>query len=149
MAQEVQTTKTGFALCPSSPDAIIALEAHKKAISDFGGRQVESNSHWVPYRVTNVPRSVGRIAADNTYSLVPVNFQAIIQAVTESIGHSPVSVTETSSSVTNPYHPYTSWFVNFPEGTPTTLHCHLQLFGVGAAARSLPQKTTVIQCSRC
>jgi hypothetical protein len=79
LLKEVQTTKTGFALYPSSPDALIALEAHKKAISDFfGGCQVERNSHWVPDRVTNIPRSVGRIAADNTYSLVPVDSQSII-----------------------------------------------------------------------
>ncbi|EED20794.1 conserved hypothetical protein [Talaromyces stipitatus ATCC 10500] len=33
--KEVQATKTGFALCPSSPEALLALEAQKETISAF------------------------------------------------------------------------------------------------------------------
>ncbi|EED14495.1 conserved hypothetical protein [Talaromyces stipitatus ATCC 10500] len=33
--KEVQATKTGFALCPSSPEVLLALEAQKEIISTF------------------------------------------------------------------------------------------------------------------
>ncbi|EED15555.1 hypothetical protein TSTA_049930 [Talaromyces stipitatus ATCC 10500] len=33
--KEVQATKTGFALCPLSPEALLALEAQKEIISAF------------------------------------------------------------------------------------------------------------------
>ncbi|EED20791.1 hypothetical protein TSTA_039850 [Talaromyces stipitatus ATCC 10500] len=58
--KEVQTTKTGFALCPSSPEAFLALEAQKEIISAFFVNcQIERSSRWVSYRVTNVPRKIG------------------------------------------------------------------------------------------
>jgi hypothetical protein len=59
--KEVQPTKTGFALCPSSPEAIETLEAQKQSILDlFGECHVERSSHWVSFRVTNVPRLIGQ-----------------------------------------------------------------------------------------
>ncbi|EED14677.1 conserved hypothetical protein [Talaromyces stipitatus ATCC 10500] len=69
--KEVQTTKTGFALCPSSPEALLALEAQKEIISAFFVNcQIERSSRWVSYRVTNVPRKIGQIL-NGQYSLIP------------------------------------------------------------------------------
>jgi hypothetical protein len=77
--KEVQPTKTGFALCPSSLDALTALEAQKITISDFfRGCQVEKGSCWVSYRVTNAPRTIGQLNTDNNnYSLVPITSYTI------------------------------------------------------------------------
>lgn len=149
--KEVQSTKTGFALCPSSPEAIVTLEAQKESILDFfGDCHVERGSHWVSYRVTNVPRLIGQISHTGEYTLVPVDLKAMACAVSESIGLAPISVSETAFSSTNPNLASSSWFVNFPEGTSTTvLPRQLRLFGTIATARLLARKTTVIQCNRC
>ncbi|EED22497.1 hypothetical protein TSTA_059950 [Talaromyces stipitatus ATCC 10500] len=60
--KEVQATKTGFALCPSSPEALLTLEAQKEIISAFFVNcQIERSSRWVSYQVTNVPRKISQI----------------------------------------------------------------------------------------
>jgi hypothetical protein len=100
-------------------------------------------------RVTNAPRSIGRLSHDNKYSLVLVDSEAVAQAVTDAMGLTPMSVTQSSYSVTNPHLPHSSCSVNFPEGSMTTLPLQLRLFGVTATTCLLAQKTTVIQCNRC
>ena len=150
LLKEVQTTKTGFALCPASPDALKVLEARRDIITSFFGQYpLERGSRWVSYRVTNVPRKVGQITADGKYTLVPVDSHAVAQAVLEATKLSPASVTETTYSVTNPTLPYSCWFVNFPEGTPAAIPRQLRLFGTVATTAYLPRKTTIVQCSRC
>ena len=149
--KEVQSTKTGFALCPSSPEALAILEAQKESILDFFGEcHVERSSHWVSFRVTNVPRLVGQISPDGEYTLAPVDSTAMACAVSESIGLTPVAVTETTYSTSNPNLASSSWFVNFPEGTNASIVPHqLRLFGTVTTARLLARKTTIVQCSRC
>jgi hypothetical protein len=150
LLKEVQATKTGFALCPASPDALKTLESRKEVISKFfGSCRVERGSRWVSYRLTNVPRKVGRILDTGDYTLVPVDSYAIAQAVTEATKLSPASVTETTFSISNPTLPYSCWFINFPEGTPTTIPSRLRLFGTTAIATHLPRKTNIVQCNRC
>jgi hypothetical protein len=79
--KEVQSTKSGFALCPSSPEALATLEAQKESILDFFGEcHVERSSHWVSYRVTNVPRRIGQISQVGEYTLVPVDSKAVARA---------------------------------------------------------------------
>jgi hypothetical protein len=149
--KEVQSTKTGFALCPSSPVALSILEAQKESILDFFGEcHVERSSHWVSFRVTNVPRSVGHITPDGEHTLVPVDSTILPCAVSESIGITPIAVTKTPYSTSNPYLASSSWFVNFPEGTNTSVVPHqLRLFGIVTTARLLARKTSIVQCSRC
>jgi hypothetical protein len=150
LLREVQTTKTGFALCPASPDALKTLESRKDAIHGlFGDCLVERGSRWVSYRVTNVPRRVGQITGCNKYDLVPVDSNSVAQAVHEATGLTPAAVTETTYSVSNPTLPYSCWFVNFPEGTPATLPRQIRLFGTVATATFLPRKTAIVQCNRC
>jgi hypothetical protein len=85
LLKEVQTTKTGFALCPASLDALKSLEARTDTISDFFGPcLVERGSRWVSYRATNIPRKVGQITANSDYTLVPVDSNTVAQAVLES-----------------------------------------------------------------
>ena len=150
LLKEVQVTKTGFALCPASLDGLKALEARKDALKVFfRDCHIERGSRWVSYRVTNVPRKVGRILEDGSYGLVPVHAQAVIQEVAEATGLSPVAAVETKYSTTNLALPFTSWFINFPEGITATIPRQLRLFGTSATARYLPRKTSVVQCTRC
>ena len=85
----------------------------------------------------------------DSYDLVPVDSNAIAQAVLEATGYTLATVTETPYSVSNPTLPYSYWFVNFPEGIPVTLPHQLQLFGIIATNTYLPRKTTIVQCNQC
>ena len=111
--------------------ALEVLEAQKETIRTFFGEcHVERSSHWVSYRVTNVPRQIGHISEVGEYTLVPVDSKAMARAVSESIGLTPIAVTETAYSTSNPNLASSSWFVNFPEGTNTSVVPHqLRLFG--------------------
>ncbi|EED15778.1 hypothetical protein TSTA_009030 [Talaromyces stipitatus ATCC 10500] len=147
--KEVQATKTGFALCPSSPEALLTLEAQKEIISAFFVNcQIERSSRWVSYRVTNVPRKVGQIL-DGQYSLIPVNPTLLSSEISETTRLKPISISETATSAANPDTLSSSWFVNFPEGTKLPLPIQLRLFGTITNARHLSKRTTVIQCTRC
>ena len=110
---------------------------------------VERDTRWISYRITNVPRTIGRISPSNDYTLVPVDAEAITLAVTEAIGFAPISVSETPASSANPNMSSSSWFVNFPEGSNVTLPRQLRLFGITTNARHLPRKMTTAQCNRC
>ncbi|EED12712.1 hypothetical protein TSTA_052350 [Talaromyces stipitatus ATCC 10500] len=136
--KEVQTTKTGFALCPSSPEALLALEAQKEIISAFFVNcQIERSSQWVSYRVTNVPRKIGQIL-NGQYSLIPVNPTLLSSEISETTGLKPTSISETTSSAVNPDTPSSSWFMNFPEGMKTPLPIQLHLFGTITNAHPVP-----------
>ncbi|KAJ5946737.1 hypothetical protein N7454_003576 [Penicillium verhagenii] len=145
----VQAIKTGFALLPVSIDALPALEAHKEAIAAFfKDCQIERSSRWISYRVTNVPRKVGRLSGSQ-YSMVPVNPEILSSEITEMTGHNPVSITETAISAANTNTISSSWFINFPEGSKANLPVRLSLFGMITNAQPLVRKTRVVQCNRC
>jgi hypothetical protein len=119
--KDVQATKTGFALCPASLASLIALEARGDVISEFFKNcPIERSTRWVLYRFTNVPRMVSQIT-DSSYSLVLVVAQAVAHTVYEATALTPTSIAETAYSISNPYLLYSSWFVNFSEGTFTTV----------------------------
>lgn len=147
--KEVQITKTGFALCPPSPDALPALESQMDIISAFFVNcQIERSSRWVSYRVTNIPRKIGQIL-EGRYSLIPVNPTILSTEITESTGLKPISISETTASAANTSTLSSSWFINFPEGTKPTLPTQLRLFGMITNARLLSKRTSVTQCTRC
>jgi hypothetical protein len=60
---------------------------------------------------------------DNSYRLVLVVAQAVTHAVYEATTLTPTSIAETTYSISNPHLLYSSWFVNFPEGTSATVPC--------------------------
>ncbi|EED19003.1 hypothetical protein TSTA_023380 [Talaromyces stipitatus ATCC 10500] len=110
--KEVQATKTGFALCPSSPEALLTLKAQKEIISAFFVNcQIEHSSRWVLYRVTNVPRKVGQIL-DSQYSLIPVNPTLLSSEISETTRLKPISISETATSAANPDTLSLSWFLS-------------------------------------
>ncbi|KAJ5335821.1 polymerase [Penicillium brevicompactum] len=147
--KEVQTIKTGFALCPASPEALPILEAQKEVISAyFGNCQIEWSSQWISYRVTNLPKKIGQII-NGQYSVIPVNPAMLSAEVAEQTGRRPVSVSETATSAADTNSLSSSWFVNFSEDTKISLPARLRLFGTVTNARFLTRKVTVIQCNRC
>jgi hypothetical protein len=147
--KEVQTIKTGFALCPASMEALSILEAQKEVISIyFGNCQVERSSRWTSYRVTNLPRKIGQII-NGQYSMIPVDPTILSAEITEKTGHRPISVSETTASAANANSLSSSWFINFSEDSKASLSTRLYLFGTITNARFLTRKITIIQCNRC
>lgn len=114
----------------------------------FVNCQIERSSRWVSYRVINVPRKIGQIL-EGRYSLIPVNPTILSLEITESTGLKPISISETTASVTNTSTLSSSWFINFPEGIKPTLPTQLRLFGMITNARFLSKRTTVTQCTYC
>jgi hypothetical protein len=145
----VQSIKTGFALLPASIEALPALEAQKEAVAAFfKDCQIERSSRWISYRVTNVPRKVGRLAGSQ-YSTIPINPEILSSEITESTGLNPVSITETATSAANTNTISSSWFINFSEDSKANLPARLSLFGMIANAQLLTRRTKVVQCNRC
>lgn len=148
--REVQAVKTGFALCPSSPSDLPALEACIPAITSFFGKDshVEKASNWTSYRITNVPRSITVISDLAEVTTSPITPEILLTAIAEAIGATPAAASQTTSSIANPHDYSSSWIVRFPNDIPS-LPRSLLLFGARTAIRLLPVKTTTIQCSRC
>ncbi|KAI9035565.1 uncharacterized protein KD926_003225 [Aspergillus affinis] len=139
----VQSIKTGFALLPSSPETLAALEAQKEAISTFFTTcQIERSSRWISYRVTNIPRKVGQLNASQ-YSMVPVNPETLSAEVAEATSLTPVAVTETAASASNTDTISSSWFINFPEESKAKLPPLIPVPQDAYTATALTQQTTI------
>ncbi|EED11707.1 conserved hypothetical protein [Talaromyces stipitatus ATCC 10500] len=121
--KEVQTTKTGFALCPATMEALSTLEAQKEVIST----------------VTNLPRKIGQIT-NGQYSMIPVDPAILSTEIAEQTGYRPISVSETTASAANVNSPSSSWFINFSEDSKASLLTRLRLFGTITNARFLTRK---------
>jgi hypothetical protein len=148
--REVQTVKTGFALCPTSSSDLPALEACIPAITSFFGKDshVEKAPNWMSYRITNVPRSITVIGdhAEITTSLITP--EILLSALAEATRATPAAASQTASSAASPHDYSSSWIVRFPSDI-SSLPRSLLLFGARTTMRLLPAKTTTIQCSRC
>ena len=148
--KEVQTVKSGFALCPISPTDLPALEACIPAITNFFGNdsRVEKASNWTSYRITNVPRSITVINDHAEATTSPITPEILLTALAEATGSTPAAASQTASSIASPHDYSSSWIARYPSDTPP-LPRSLLLFGARTTIRLLPAKTTTIQCSRC
>ncbi|KAI0994346.1 hypothetical protein K3495_g13836 [Podosphaera aphanis] len=88
----VQSTKTGFALCPKDGDTAKLKETISK-VNFFGDAQVEPASPWTSYRIKNVPRTFGTINDKLVYCLQPVTAAAMHDALSAAAGVAPVNLT--------------------------------------------------------
>jgi hypothetical protein len=142
--KEVQTTKTGFALCTSSPEGLAALETHTELIAQsFGDCKVERQDKWTTYRLDNVPRMVRLFTG-----LQQVTGSTLRAAVADSVSQTPTQAVETAQSAQS-YSPSTSWFVSFKAESHTPLPKTLRILGVSVIASVMLYKPKTIQCSRC
>jgi hypothetical protein len=151
LVKEIQTTRTGFALCPLSPEVQDSLEALIPQItalfSEKGPCIVEKASNLVSFRISSVPRSFQGYQ-DNQVTQIRVTPELLFSALTEELGFTPSQVAETRNSIETPYTFSSSWIARFPSNV-TTLPQSLLLFGARASVKLLPKKVAVIQCNRC
>jgi hypothetical protein len=151
LVKEIQTTRTGFALCPLSPEAQDSLEALIPQItalfSEKGPCVVEKASNLVSYRIALIPRSFQGFQ-DNQVTQIRVTPEHLSSALTEELGSTPTQVVETRHSSEALHTFSSSWIARFPSGTPTLPRSPL-LFGARASVKLLPKRVAVIQCNRC
>ena len=146
----VQSTKTGFALCPKDGDSENLMEKIK-SVSFFGDAPVEKATPWTSYRIKNVPRTYGALEHINVewkYCLKPVTAEALKDALATAAGVAPVAIAASRDNDANPTSSSTTWIVRFPEShqrLPRTLF----LFGCRTQTRILPKRQMAVQCTRC
>jgi hypothetical protein len=148
--KEVQATKSGFALCPTSSAALADLESQIPAISNFfgPGSFVEKAPNWASYRIFDIPRNIVTIDDNNNITQSIVSPDMLCSALAEATGTPPAAATLTAPSLAYPHNYSTTWIVRLPNGSPP-LPRSLLLFGARATTRLLPNKPTIIQCDRC
>ncbi|CCU81551.1 endonuclease/reverse transcriptase [Blumeria hordei DH14] len=146
----VQSTKTGFALCPKDGDSENLMEKIK-SVSFFGDAPVEKATPWTSYRIKNVPRTYGALEHINEewkYCLKPVTAEALKDALATAAGAVPVAIAASRDNDANPTSSSTTWIVRFLEShqrLPRTLF----LFGCRTQTRILPKRQMAVQCTRC
>ncbi|CCU81843.1 endonuclease/reverse transcriptase [Blumeria hordei DH14] len=146
----VQSTKTGFALCLKDGDSENLMEKIK-SVSFFGEAPVEKATPWTSYRIKNVPRTYGALEHINEewkYCLKPVTAEALKDALATAAGAVPVAIAASRNNDANPTSSSTTWIVRFPESyqrLPWTLF----LLGCCTQTRILPKRQMAVQCTRC
>ncbi|CAD6500739.1 BgTH12-06446, partial [Blumeria graminis f. sp. triticale] len=143
----VQSTKTGFALCPKYGETSKLKEEIWK-VNIFDNVAVESASLWTSYRINNVPRTFGTINDELRYCLQPVTAAAMYEALPAAAGTAPVAILASRDNEKNPDSSSTTWIVRFPE-THQRLPRVLFLFGCHTITKTFPRRYTAAQCSRC
>lgn len=148
--KEVQITETGFALQPASIGLPPNLDSLFTGITNFFGEGclVEKANNWLSYRISSVPRNITTLDGLGQLIQDPVSPQLITSALAEATGVAPVAAAQTKTSLDTPHSYSTDWIVRFPENTPR-LPYSLNILGVRASARFLPNKVNIIQCGRC
>lgn len=151
LVKEVQTTRTGLALCPASSAPEDSLEASIPQITTLfhekGPCIVEKATNLVSFRIASVPRSFQGYV-DNQVTRIQVTPELFASVLTEELGIAPAQVAETRNSIEAAHTFSSTWIARFPDGTTTLPQAPL-LFGARASVKLLPKKLAVIQCLRC
>lgn len=147
----VQVTKTGFAFCTPTTEALEYLEKYTEQITQsFGpGCRAERSTKWASYRIRNIPRQVCQINDDFTYSTKVVDESMIKEAILDRIGQSPVKANMTRSSAEDLSKGSLHWNVHFLEEGLPTMPSQISIFGFTTYLTKLTKKTIVVQCSKC
>jgi len=144
--QDVQATKTGFALRPTQPNA---LDSHIPALAKyFQGCTIDKAVAYTSYRLSCVPRYVTLLDGLGQPSKVSVTPAMLNKAITEATGTTPALINQTKASEETPHDYSSNWIVRVPSDAKQ-LPRSLLLFGMRATARPLPNRTNIPQCSRC
>jgi hypothetical protein len=143
--KEVQSIKTGFALCTDSLADLSTLEGHKERLSlGIQDCTIERREEWTTYRVDNVPRSVQTLGI-----AILIAQEHLIRAISEATGQHPVRAVQTTQSSQDSRRPNACWFVSFKSESHSPLDKSLRILGVRAVALLVVRKPRITQCTRC
>lgn len=103
--KDIQATKTGFALQPSSTEAVPILEPHFPDITRLFGENcyIEKATNWISYRISSVPRNMTTLDGLGQLTQDPVSPHLMLSALAEATGTTPATATQTRTSVDTPY----------------------------------------------
>jgi hypothetical protein len=142
--KEVQTIKSGYALCTDSLEDLAALEKSTDLITrSIGNCTVERQAKWTTYRLDNVPRTVNTLSGS-----CAVGTDYLTRSILDITGQTPIRTVETSQSIQNGLY-NTSWFTSFETESHTPLPKTLRILGVVVTASTITFKPKTIQCTRC
>ncbi|KAI1004606.1 hypothetical protein K3495_g3606 [Podosphaera aphanis] len=114
---EIQTTNTGFAICPTSTAAQEIFSARMSEIQAFL----------------------------STRGQFEITATVVAEALTDLIKVAPISVLEPRNTSKAEYAAHKDWVVFFPAES-TSLSRNLPLFGIRVQSKLLPKKTKLPQC---
>lgn len=150
LVREIQITKTGFAICPTSVPAQELLLNRMADLEIFlstkGICKVEKPTNHIAYLLSGIPRSYTGFNGTSLES-VEITAQIISEALRDLTNFTPISIIETRGRDTSQYLANKDWVVLYPEGS--SLSKSLPLFGVRVNARRLPKRTKIPQCGKC
>lgn len=148
---EIQTTKTGFAICTTSTAAQEILSARISEIEAFlstrGQCKVEKPTNHKAYLLSGVLRSYAGYNGTEL-ELVEITATVVAEALTDLTKVASISVLEPRNASKAEYAAHKDWVVLFPEES-TSLSRNLPLFGTRVQSKLLPKKTKLPQCSKC
>jgi hypothetical protein len=145
----VQETKSGFALCTGSLEALTKLETHSGAISQsFDGATVERQPQWTSYRLLNVPRTVNTINGLGEIINNQVTGPILAESIHEITNQTLIRAVETKDSIQkNLYN--TSWIASFPTEAHCPLPRSLRILGTTVTSAIIKIKPKTVQCTKC
>lgn len=148
---EIQTTKTGFAICPTSSAAQEALIARMREIETYlstrGQCKVEKPKNHKAYLLSGIPQSYTDYNGTDV-ELVEITASVIAEALTDLTKVVPVNVLEPRNAAKAKYTSLKDWIVLYPEES-ASLSRSLPLFGIRVQTKLLPKKMKIPQCSKC
>ncbi|KAI0997822.1 hypothetical protein K3495_g10367 [Podosphaera aphanis] len=148
---EIQSTKTGFAICPISTAAQEALIARMSEIDEFlstsGKCKVEKPTNHKAYLISGVPRSYAGYNGSEI-ELVEITASTIAEALLELTNVAPINVLEPRNASKAEFAAHKDWIVLYPEES-SPLSRNLPLFGIRIQAKLLPKRTKLPQCGKC
>ncbi|KAI1007630.1 hypothetical protein K3495_g597 [Podosphaera aphanis] len=106
----LQSTKTGFGLCPKNGDTVNFKETISK-VNIFRDALMEIASPWTSYRIKNVPRTFGTINDKLVYFLQPVTAAAMHATLSAAVGVAPVVISPSRDNEADSSSSFMSWIV--------------------------------------
>ncbi|KAI1004484.1 hypothetical protein K3495_g3726 [Podosphaera aphanis] len=101
LVREVQSTKTGFAICPVSTEAqeklIARMSEIEASLCARGQCKVEKPGQHVAYRLSGVPRSYA-VFNGSTVELKQIDASVVADALTDLTNVPPINVLESRGS---------------------------------------------------
>ncbi|KAI1003670.1 hypothetical protein K3495_g4534 [Podosphaera aphanis] len=150
LVREVQTTRTGFAICPISTAAQEALIARMIEIENHlcsrGSCKVEKAEQHIAYRLSGVPRTYAGYNG-TSIELIEITAAVVAEALRDLTHIAPINVLESRGTFESEFADTKSWIVLYPKGSK--LSWSLPLFGVRVRTKYLPRRMKTPQCSKC
>lgn len=150
IVREIQTIKTGFAICPVSAAAqetlITRMYEIETYLSTKGKCKVEKPENSIASRISGVPQSYAGYNG-TSIELTKITAAEVSEALLELTNIAPLKVLDSRGSSETEFSDKKSWIVIYLRGNK--LSRNLPLFGVRVRVKHLPRRLKTPQCGNC